>query len=223
MDGFRLQAHGCLTGLLHNAPVVHACTLECSRCFEMPWPAADKPVTSLLTDAPNSASAPVGSTASGSVLDNANVPTGTTASVTGFSLAGSPQVYVASKTPIVLKDPISGDAIGTLVVAPDGAFDFTPTSASAGGTTLAVNVYVAATDKQTATSALALTALPGGNARAHRAAEPGHGFRSTCTATQGVPMPGHAVHYESYIDLHWGDVVAYGSHRGVAVASLCQA
>lgn len=121
--------------------------------------AADKPIASLLTDAPDIVSSPVGLTTSGKVLENANVPAGATAAVTGFSLSGSSRVYIASKTPVVLKDPISGAEIGTLVLAPDGAFAFTPTSA---GTMLSVDVYVSASDKQTATSSLMLTALPGG-------------------------------------------------------------
>lgn len=120
--------------------------------------AAGGSITSLLTDAPDSAASPVGLTSSGRMLDNANVPAGTTASVTGFSIAGSSRTYIASKTPVILMDPVSGADVGTLVLAPDGAFAFTPTRA---GTTLAINVYLAASDQQTAASSLLLTALPG--------------------------------------------------------------
>jgi hypothetical protein len=96
---------------------------------------------------------------SGNVLATANIPTGTTAQVTGFSVAGSTQVYTPG-TNVTLADPVTGEPIGTLVLQSSGAYTFDPVPGYVGPTP-AINVFSKDTNGQTAVSSLAIDVLPG--------------------------------------------------------------
>lgn len=96
---------------------------------------------------------------SGNVLDNASPPPGTTAQVTGFSVAGTTQVYPAGSN-VTLNDPVTGTPIGTLTIAPSGAYTFDPVPGWVGPAP-AINVYEQASNGQTAVSALTLDVVAG--------------------------------------------------------------
>ena len=75
----------------------------------------------------------MGTPVSGNVLATANVPAGTTAQVTGFSVAGSTQVYPAGSN-VTLNDPVTGEPIGTLVLKSSGDYTFAPVPGYVGPT-----------------------------------------------------------------------------------------
>jgi hypothetical protein len=95
---------------------------------------------------------------SGNVLTNANIPAGTTATVTGFSIAGTTQVYPPGSN-VTLTDPLTGEPIGTLVMSSTGAYTFDPVPGYVGPTP-AINVYSKDTNGQTAVSSLTIDVLP---------------------------------------------------------------
>ena len=123
-----------------------------------PLLAANAPASSVYTDAADTVSTPLGQTATGNVLANANVPSGTTAQVTGFSIAGSTTVYPAGSN-VTLTDPVNGQPIGTLTISASGAYTFDPVDGYLGPTP-AINVYSRASNGQTAVSSLTLDVLP---------------------------------------------------------------
>ena len=88
------------------------------------------------------------------MLSNANIPTGTTASVTGFSIAGTTQIYPPGSN-VTLTDPLTGEPIGTLVMSATGAYTFDPVPGYVGPTP-GINVYSKDTNGQTAVSSLTI-------------------------------------------------------------------
>ena len=141
----------------HGAPP--RCWCFTPPLHPLPAFAAGTPASAVYSDAADTVSTPTGQTATGNVLANANLPTGVTAQVTGFSIAGSTQVYPAGSN-VELTDPITGQPIGTLVIAADGSYTFDPVDGYLGPTP-AVNVYSKASSGQTAVSSLTLDVLPG--------------------------------------------------------------
>lgn len=121
--------------------------------------AAGGDASSVLSSAPTSAASPAGQPTSGTVLDNANRPPGTTVTVTGFSVAGSSEVFLASATPVNIVDPSDGSVAGALSLKSDGAYTFTPAPGEVGSAP-AINVFLKSSDGQTATSSLTLNVLP---------------------------------------------------------------
>jgi hypothetical protein len=111
------------------------------------------------SDAADTTTTPLGQNATGHVLANANLPTGVTSQVTGFSIAGSTQVYPAGST-VPLTDPVTGEPIGTLTISASGAYTFDPVDGYIGPTP-AVNVYSKASNGQTAVSSLTIDVIPG--------------------------------------------------------------
>jgi hypothetical protein len=99
----------------------------------------------------------MGQTATGNALANANVPAGQTAQVTGFSIAGSTQVYPPGSN-VTLTDPLTGQPIGTLVVSGSGAYTFDPVDGYMGSTP-AINI-LSKTATGTAVSSLTIDVLP---------------------------------------------------------------
>ena len=122
--------------------------------------AAGTPASAVYSDAADTKTTSMGQNATGNVLNNANVPAGTTAQVTGFSIAGSTQVYPAGST-VPLTDPVTGAPIGTLTLASNGAYIFDPVDGYIGPAP-AVNVYSKDSNGQTAVSSLTIDVLPGG-------------------------------------------------------------
>jgi hypothetical protein len=100
----------------------------------------------------------MGTPVSGNVLATANVPAGTTAQVTGFSVAGSTQVYPAGSN-VTLNDPVTGEPIGTLVLKSSGDYTFEPVPGYVGPTP-AVNVYSRNSNGVTDVSSLTIDVLP---------------------------------------------------------------
>jgi hypothetical protein len=101
----------------------------------------------------------MGQSANGNLLGNANIPSGTTAQVTGFSIAGTTQVFPpGSKTP--LNDPQTGLPMGTLTVAANGAYTFDPVDDYIGPSP-AITIYSATPSGQTAVSSITFDVLPG--------------------------------------------------------------
>jgi hypothetical protein len=135
-----------------NGQVTHT-DYVCVLCH-----AANAPASSVYTDAADTVSTPLGQTATGNVLANANLPAGTTAQITGFSIAGSTTVYPAGSN-VTLTDPVTGEPIGTLAIAADGSYTFDPVDGYIGPTP-AVNVYSQASNGQTAVSSLTVDVLP---------------------------------------------------------------
>lgn len=122
-------------------------------------PAAGVPASAVYSDPADTSSTPVGETATGNVLANANLPSGTTAQVTGFSIAGSTTVYPAGSN-VTLTDPLTGQPIGTMSIVADGSYTFDPVDGYIGPTP-AVNVYSKNSNGQTAVSSLTLDVVPG--------------------------------------------------------------
>jgi hypothetical protein len=121
--------------------------------------AAGTQASALYSDAADTVSTPLGQTATGNMLTNANLPTGVTAQVTGFSVAGSTKVYPPGSN-VTLTDPLTGQPIGTLVISASGAYTFDPVDGYLGPTP-AINVYSKASNGQTAVSSLTVDVLPG--------------------------------------------------------------
>ena len=118
-------------------------------------PAANPAAGPVFTDAPDTPATPMGQSISGNVLSNANVPSGQTASVTGFTVAGSSQVYTPGSGPITMYSPTTGKAIGTLTMASSGAYSFDPVDGYMGPVP-AINVYSKASGGQTTVSGLTI-------------------------------------------------------------------
>jgi hypothetical protein len=126
-----------------------------------PCPAAGQPASSVYSDAADTVATPMGQTATGNVLNNANLPQGVTAaSVTGFSIEGSSQIIPAGSNAVRLTDPDTGAFIGTFTLQPSGAYTFVPQPGYVGPAP-AVNVYSRATNGQTAVSSITLDVVPG--------------------------------------------------------------
>jgi hypothetical protein len=101
----------------------------------------------------------MGQTLNGNALANANVPSGQTAQVTGYSIAGSTQVYPAGSN-VTLTDPLTGQPIGTITISASGAYTFDPVDGYVGPAP-AINVYSRTSNGVTAVSSLTIDVLPG--------------------------------------------------------------
>ena len=121
--------------------------------------AAGTPASAVYSDAADTATTPMGTPVSANVLSTANIPTGTTAQVTGFSIAGSTQVYPPGSN-VTLNDPVTGEPIGTLVLQSNGAYTFEPVPGYVGPTP-AINVYSRNSNGVTDVSSLTIDVLPG--------------------------------------------------------------
>jgi hypothetical protein len=128
-----------------------------------PYPAGT-PASAIYNDAADTATTPMGTPVSGNVLSTANIPAGTTASVTGFSIAGSTQVYPPGSN-VTLTDPLTGEPIGTLVLSSSGAYTFVPEPGYVGPTP-AISVYSKNSNGVTDVSSLTIDVLPGTHAHA---------------------------------------------------------
>ena len=124
-----------------------------------PVPVAGTPASAVYNDAADTATTPMGTPVSGNVLSTANVPTGTTAQVTGFSIAGSTQVYPPGSN-VTLTDPVTGEPIGTLVLQSNGDYTFDPVPGYIGPTP-AISVYSRNSNGVTDVSSLTIDVLPG--------------------------------------------------------------
>ena len=120
--------------------------------------AAGTPASAVYNDAADTATTPMGTPVSGSVLATANIPAGTTAQVTGFSVAGTTQVYPPGSN-VTLTDPVTGAPIGTLVLQSSGAYTFDPVPGYVGPTP-AINVYSKASNGVADVSSLTIDVLP---------------------------------------------------------------
>lgn len=78
--------------------------------------------------------------------------------VTGFSIAGSTQVYRAGSS-VALNDPLTGAPIGTLVISGSGAYIFTPVPGFTGPAP-AINIYSQSGNAKVVSS-LTIDVLPG--------------------------------------------------------------
>ena len=125
--------------------------------------AAGTPASATYNDAADTATTPMGTPVSSNVLVTANIPSGTTAQVTGFSVAGSPQVYPAGSN-VTLDDPVTGEPIGTLVLSSNGDYTFDPVPGYVGPTP-AINVYSKNSNGVTDVSSLTIDVLPGTHLR----------------------------------------------------------
>lgn len=94
------------------------------------------------------------------LLDNAVPPPGTTAAITSFTLPGSSTAYPAGPNPVTITDPVSGNAVGSIVVRPDGSTTFTPV-ATFSGQVPPVSYTVKSSDGQTTKSVLSVVVTPG--------------------------------------------------------------
>ena len=117
--------------------------------------AANPAAGPVFTDAPDTPATPMGQSIAGNVLGNANVPPGQTASVTGFTVAGSSQVYTPGSGPVTLYSPTTGKAIGALTVASNGDYAFDPVDGYMGPAP-AINLYSKTSGGQTAVSGLTI-------------------------------------------------------------------
>lgn len=113
----------------------------------------------IYTEGPNNATTPMDVPVSGNVLDHAKPPAGQTATVTGFSLPGSNKVIPAGATANVT-DPVTGELIGTLNIASNGAYTFDPVPGFTGPVPTA-NVYSSASGGLSAISTLNIDVGPG--------------------------------------------------------------
>ena len=71
-------------------------------------------------------------------------------------------VYPAGPTPVTVKDPVSNETTGTIVVLANGTTTFTPAPRFSGTVPL-VSYIVASSDGQTDPSVLSITVTPGEN------------------------------------------------------------
>jgi hypothetical protein len=151
-----MYAHG--IALLHMGVKIMRWSLcSCS--------AAGTPASAVYSDAPDTRVTPMGTPVSDNVLSNANLPSGTTAQVTGFSIAGSTQIYPPGSD-VTLNDPLTGEPIGTLVLSSSGAYTFTPVPGFVGPTP-AVNVYSKTSNGVTAVASLTIDVLPSETCMVH--------------------------------------------------------
>jgi hypothetical protein len=95
---------------------------------------------------------------SGNVLSNANLPSGVMAAVTGFSVAGSTTVYPPGSN-VTLTDPLTGELIGSLTMAANGAYTFDPVPGYVGPVP-SIDVYSKPSVGPATVSALTLDVLP---------------------------------------------------------------
>jgi hypothetical protein len=116
------------------------------------------PASAVYSDPADTATTPMGQTLTGNALANANLPSGQTAQVTGFSIAGSTQVYPAGSN-VTLTDPLTGQPIGTITISSSGAYTFDPADGFIGPTP-AINLYSKTADgAATAVSSLTIDVL----------------------------------------------------------------
>ena len=120
---------------------------------------AGTPASAVYSDPADTVATPLGQTATGNVLANANIPAGSNAQVTGLSIAGSTQLYPAGSN-VTLADPVTGLPIGTLTISASGAYTFDPVDGYLGPAP-AINVYSQDSKGQTAVSSLTLDVVPG--------------------------------------------------------------
>lgn len=117
------------------------------------------PTTPVFSDASDARVTPMNQPVSGNVLDNAVIPRGLSAQVTGFTIQGSTRVYPPGAT-VPLTDPSTGAPVGTVTLAADGSYTFTPAPGYVGPVPV-VDAYLQRSDGQTAASSLTIDVLPG--------------------------------------------------------------
>ena len=120
------------------------------------------PGPNTLTDGSEARTTTMGVPTSGNVLDNVKPAPGTTVAVDSFTVQGSTQVYRPGSAPVTLTvadGPLAGTVAGTITVAANGAYTFSPAPGYVGPAP-AVAYVVKASDGQTNPSELTLDVLP---------------------------------------------------------------
>lgn len=116
-------------------------------------------VTPLLRVGSTSLAGVAGSSVHGNVLDAAVPPPGTTATVTSFTLPNG-GTFTAGPSPVPLKDPVTQQDVGTVVLMPNGTTIFTP-APSWSGMAPPISVAVSSSDGQVVPSVLTINIEPG--------------------------------------------------------------
>lgn len=117
------------------------------------------PGAAILADDPDAAVLLSGQTYSDNVLNNAVVPGGRVATITSFTVAGSNQKLTPGSGPVILRDPVSGVVVGTIVLQANGKYTFASSAAYAGPVPV-ITVSVSNGAGQTVMSTLTLDVLP---------------------------------------------------------------
>jgi len=115
-----------------------------------------------LTDGNEARTTTMGVPTSGNLLDNVKVPPSTTVAVDSFTVQGSTQVYRPGTGPVTLTvadGPLAGTVAGTITVAANGSYTFTPAPGYVGPAP-AIAYVVKSSDGQTNPSELTLDVLP---------------------------------------------------------------
>lgn len=113
----------------------------------------------LLFVPPTDPQVPMGVPNAGNVLASAQVPRGTTISLTSFAIEGQTRMYTPGSGPLTLTDPKTGAVIGSITIAADGKYAFTPVPDYVGPVP-AINLYARSSDGKAAITSLTLNVLP---------------------------------------------------------------
>ena len=151
-----------------------------------------------MTAGPVSASTPVNTPVSGSVLDNTVAPAGTNVTVDSFKVPGSDTPIKPGSAPVPLVDPATGTVTGTIAIQPDGSYTFTPAPGYAGPVP-PVLVTVVGSDGQAKQTQLNLTVNPVlTDANEDRTITQGSGPLTLNLLDNAKPPPGTTVNITSF-------------------------
>jgi hypothetical protein len=120
------------------------------------------PGPNTLTDSNEARTTTMGVPTSGNLLDNVDPAPGTSVTVDSFTVQGSTQVYRPGSGPVALTvadGPLAGTVAGTITVAANGSYTFTPAPDYVGPVP-AISYTVKGSDGQANPSELTLDVLP---------------------------------------------------------------
>jgi hypothetical protein len=120
------------------------------------------PGPNTLLDGDESRTTTMGVPTSGNLLDNVQPAPGTSVAVDSFTVQGSTQVYRPGSGPVTLTvadGPLAGTVAGTITVAANGSYTFTPAPGYVGPAP-AIAYMVKASDGKTNPSELNIDVLP---------------------------------------------------------------